>query len=442
MKRVSVLGLGYVGLPTAIIAAQYGYEVCGFDLQKEKVHLINNGTATIFEPELSNRLWNVLCNKTFKAFTDLQYADYFVIAVQTPFKKNKTADLSFVFSAADLIAKRIMKGNLIILESTVPVETTEKIATRVAEISGLIPCKDFFIAFCPERILPGKIFKEVINNNRVIGGICKKSCEFAKSFYSKFVKGFIHITDDKTAEVVKLVENSSRDLQIAFANQIASICSKVGIDTFRAIELANNHPRVNILQPGCGVGGHCIAVDPYFLIEQFPNDTDLLRMARSINELRPQTIVEEVLRKIEDVKNDGVENPRVISLGLTFKADVDDIRESPALKIVNELKRRHHGIDLVVYDHKLSSIVIRNLGLVTSRSILDGILESDIVVILVKHKEFSFIKIDAFKDKIVVDPCGLLHDIYANKAKVFFEKNIKCNCSEAQIKFLHSKIEF
>jgi UDP-N-acetyl-D-mannosaminuronic acid dehydrogenase len=433
MKKISIVGLGYIGLPTAVVAAQAGYDVFGFDVDHEKINRINTGDSTIFEPEIADRLWYVLSKGTFKAFTDLQYADCFVIAVPTPFKSDKTADLSFVFKAGEFVARRLMHGNLVILESTVPVGTTERLSLLLEEMSGLRVGVDFFVAYCPERVLPGKIFKELIDNDRVIGGICQKACELARLFYSKFVKGFLHITDDKTAEMVKLIENSSRDVQIALANQIAAMCATAGIDPFQVIDLANRHPRVKLLSPGCGVGGHCIAVDPYFLIERFPYDTALLKTAREVNETKPYQIIEKVLNKVAELKSYGVEKPNVLALGLTFKPDIDDYRESPALKIALELNKHKEDIDFFAYDHNLSKDTLVHFELEYVRDLWRSIKNADIILILVKHKEFCFIRDEMLENKVVIDPCGLMHDIYTKRAKAFLEGAVKFNCDTEKL---------
>ena len=305
MKQVVIVGLGYIGLPTSILSAQSGYEVLGFDIDENKVLKIQNGDPTIVEPEINGRLLNVLKQKTFKAASKLQQADCFVIAVPTPFKEEKVADLSHVFDAAKSVANVLRKGNLVILESTIPVGTTQKVASFLEKESGFKTGVDFFVAYCPERVLPGKIFQELVSNDRVIGGINQNSAKLAKDFYSAFVEGELYLTDDKTAEMVKLVENSSRDVQIAFANDVASMAKNVGIDPYKLIELTNKHPRVNVLKPGCGVGGHCIAVDPWFLIESFPQETKLLQTARFINDARPNEIVGQVLIESKKFKKKG-----------------------------------------------------------------------------------------------------------------------------------------
>jgi len=417
MRRISIVGLGYIGLPTAILAAQSGFEVFGFDVDHEKVKKINTENITSVEFGLNERLCSVLHKGQFKAYKDLQYADCFVITVPTPLKENKHADLSYVFSAGESIAKRLMPGNLVILESTVSVGTTEALAAQLEELSGLKVGVDFFVSHCPERVLPGKIFKELIENDRVIGGMCHKSCELSKAFYSKFVKGFLHITDEKTAEMVKLVENSCRDVQIAFANQVAAMSERVGLDPFQVIELANKHPRVKILSPSTGVGGHCVAVDPYFLIESFPENSDLLQSSRRVNNSKPMQVLDKILDKIENLKSTGVERPKVCVLGLTFKPNVDDIRESPALKIALELNRKKEFIDFYVYDPKLDEETLQKLGLICKNDLISSLKSADIIAILVKHKEFEGLQEDLFDNKIIIDPCGLIFSMNQKRAK-------------------------
>lgn len=417
MRRISVVGLGYIGLPTAILAAQADFEVFGFDIDQEKIKKINAGQMPISEPGMAEELLGVLSKGTFKAFKDLQYADCFVITVQTPIKENKHADLSYVFSAGELVAKRLMPGNLVILESTVPVGTTEILATQLEELSGLKLGVDFFVSHCPERVIPGKILKELISNDRIIGGMCHKACDLSKRFYAKFVKGFLHITDDKTAELVKLAENSCRDVQIAFANQIAAMAIQAGVNPFQVIEFANKHPRVKILAPSTGVGGHCVAVDPYFLIESFPEQSTLLQEARQINNKKPYQVLNLILEKIEYLKARGIEKPKVCVLGITFKPNVDDIRESPSLKIALELNRKKDIMDLCVFDPNISPEYMQKLGLPTKYNLLELLKNSDLIAILVKHKEFEVLQENVFNGKVVIDPCGLLYDMHMKQSK-------------------------
>jgi UDP-N-acetyl-D-mannosaminuronic acid dehydrogenase len=354
----------------------------------------------------------------FKAFPDVQYADCFILAVPTPFKENKTADLSFVYKAGEFVAKRLMKGNLVILESTVPVGTTEQLANYLEEYSGLVAGVDFFVAHCPERVLPGKIFKELEENDRIIGGMCSRACDLARNFYARFVRGFLHITDDKTAEMVKLIENSCRDVQIAFANQVAAMCGSAGIDPFHVIELANKHPRVKILSPGCGVGGHCIAVDPYFLIQTFPKDTSLLQAARRVNDHRPEQIIEKVVQRAKQFEEHHGKNAKVLTLGIAFKPNVDDIRESPALNITTKLHAYSELFDTLVYDSNISPDVFARVGIEYQRDLFDCLKQADIIVILVKHREFEFIPREMFENKIIIDACGLLYDMYVRQSHV------------------------
>ena len=422
MKHVCVVGLGYIGLPTAILAAQHGYQVLGFDVDSEKVKKINEGDPTILEPGIVQNLYQVLNNKKFYASNVLSDADCFLIAVPTPFKKEekidqiKKADLSYVFDACKKISKVLRPGNLVILESTVPVGTTAKMAKFLEQESGLKLGLDFFVAHCPERVLPGKIFQELVNNDRVIGGVCQKSGQLSKDFYSKFVKGLLYLTDDKSAEMVKLVENSSRDVQIAFANQVEAMCMQAGIDANSVIKLANRHPRVNILSPTCGVGGHCIAVDPWFLIESFPKQSQLLQTARVINNQKPLDVIDIILKKVEILKEKNVVRPKVFILGLTFKPDVDDMRESPALKIAQELKT-NKNIEIAVCEPNVEKESLFNLGFDNYKELSEGAFWADIIVILVKHTTFFALRSLTVDQKIIVDTCGLMREV--NKGDLF-----------------------
>lgn len=435
MKRISVVGMGYIGLPTAILMAQSDYEVFGFDIDFDKINKINNGQIISSELGLKDNLLGVLRKGTFKAYKDLQYADCFVIAVPTPIQENKLADLSYVFSAGEQVARRLMPGNLVILESTVPVGTTEKLAMQLEEISGLKMGTDFFVSHCPERVIPGRIFKELVENDRVIGGMCGHACELSRKFYSKFVKGCLHITDDKTAEMVKLVENSCRDVQIAFANQVAEMSENAGVDPFQVIEFANKHPRVKILSPGTGVGGHCIAVDPYFLIESFPEQTALLKAARQINNQKTYQVLDQILKHIERLRLRGIEKPKVCVLGVTFKPNVDDTRESPALKIALELNRQKDLIDLSVFDPHVPVENMNKLGISTTQSFADSVSSADLIAILVKHKEFEKIPESVFESKVLIDPCGLRYDLRIRKSKALLNGSTRIKDVLGQLGF-------
>lgn len=412
MKRIAVIGLGYIGLPTAILAAESGYSVFGYDIDPHKINALHAGKSPILEPEIQPRLSHVLTNKIFNVGTSLEFADCFIITVPTPIQKNKHADLSHVINAAHEISKKLMQGNLVIIESTIPVGTTEKITCILEEKSGLRAKKDFFVTHCPERAIPGKLFKELVENDRIIGGICQHSCDLAYKFYAKFVKGILHSTSDKSAEMVKLIENSSRDAQIAFANQVAAMCQEASLDPYHIIELANRHPRVEILSPTCGVGGHCIAIDPWFLVETFPNSTKLLQAAREINDEKPLSVIQTVQEKVEEFTHIHNKKPVVLALGLTFKPDVDDLRESPALFITHKLSLQENLI-LKVVEPNIEKNAIPSITL--TQNLNDAIAQANIVVILVKHKKFLELAEDSFSNKIVIDTCGLLFEIHKQR---------------------------
>lgn len=409
MKKVCIMGLGYIGLPTAIIAADSGYDVAGFDIDADRVHKINQGDPVIHEPEIYEKLQCALGTERLKATTIMSQADFFIVAVPTPFKENKKADLSYVYSAADKIAPVLEKGNVVILESTIPVGTTDAIACYLQEKTGLIPGKDFYVAHCPERVLPGKIFQELIENDRIIGGINQESVIAAKEFYKRFVHGQLYLTDATTAEMVKLVENSSRDAQIAFANQVASMAYSVGLNPYEVIELANKHPRVKILNPGCGVGGHCIAVDPWFLVETFPQHTQLLKAARDVNDGKPYEVINCVKSAVAEWQKTTSKRCKVAVFGATYKPNVDDLRESPALHIAQEL-RTHTEFDLLVVEphvnkNKLSAIVGDCVA-----SFTQALEEADILVFLVGHTRFKAFDHKLIEGKKIIDYCGMFYE--------------------------------
>lgn len=438
MKRVSFVGLGYIGLPTAILAAQSGYEVYGFDVNLEKIQRINLGDATIVETGIKDALLSVLHDGSFRAHSKLQQADYFVIAVPTPFKDEHQADLTYVWEAAKSVAQQLVPGNVVILESTVPVGATAKMAQMLEELSGLVAGSDFYVAHCPERVLPGRIFEELVQNDRVIGGCSQESAQKAAEFYTPFVQGQLYLTDDKSAEMVKLVENSCRDVQIAFANQVAAMCTTAGINPFEVINLANKHPRVDILQPGCGVGGHCIAVDPFFLIETFPQDTALLKAARQVNDNKPFIVMNEIREKLKRAAEMPGKTglPKVALLGLTYKPNVDDLRESPALKIAQQLVQATDLCEVMVCEPNVKSEHLGQLGFNHVMGLWQAVATADLIVILVKHKEFKQIAACDLQNKFIVDPCGLLQtaeslqtsrpvvQTYTTRATAFVEINV------------------
>lgn len=408
MIKVCVVGLGYIGLPTAIVAAEHGITVVGFDVDALRVDRINNCDPVIQEPEISEKLITAIKSKLFYAVTKIESADYFMIAVPTPFLHDKKADLSYVFSAAEKVASVLKNGDTVILESTVPVRTTEKLAGFLEQKTGMKAGKDFYVSHCPERVLPGNIFKELVNNARIIGGINPESVNKTKELYKRFVRGSLYLTDANTAEMVKLVENSSRDVSIAFANQVASMAYSVGLDPYEVIELANKHPRVNILRPGCGVGGHCIAVDPWFLVETFGPQSGLLKMAREVNDAKPYEVLAHIKKEVIAFTRTENKPCKVVVLGLTYKPDVDDLRESPALFIAEQL-RGWHDIQLSVCEPYAPVDKVKQLFAAEQIVSFDaGIEDADIIVCLVGHAQFKAL---AHKNttKKIIDYCGLLH---------------------------------
>jgi len=391
-NKVVIMGLGYIGLPTAALIAKSGIKVIGVDVNADIVETVNRGDIHIKEPDLKGLVKYVVENGNLVAKKEPEEADVFIIAVPTPFKDGYKPDLSYVIKATEMIIPYLREGSLIIIESTSPVGTTEKvnefILEKKPELSGKI-----YIAYCPERVLPGKILYELENNDRVIGGIDEKSTERAVEFYSRFVKGSLHRTSSKTAEMCKLVENAYRDVNIAFANEISMICDKVGIDVRELIELANKHPRVNILQPGVGVGGHCIAVDPWFIISEFKENSKLMRTAREVNMEKTEWVIKKIEESIREFREKYNKEPVVACLGLTYKSDVDDTRESPALKIVMSLVSK--GYNVIPVDPYVDNVEgIRVFNLRTS------IKDADIITILVNHKKFSNLKIS---NKLIIN---------------------------------------
>lgn len=410
MKKVCIMGLGYIGLPTALVAAEYGFEVVGFDIDEVRVGRINQCDPVIDEPEVYERLKPLIESKIFRATTHLEEADCFVVAVPTPFKEDKKADLSYVYRAVEQLALVLKKNNVVILESTIPVGTTVDCAQVLEQKTGMHAGKDFFVAHCPERVLPGKIFYELLYNTRIIGGINQESMNQAAVFYKRFVKGSLYLTNAATAEMVKLVENSSRDVAIAFANQVAAMAYSIGLDPFEVIELANKHPRVKLLNPSCGVGGHCIAVDPWFLVETFPEQTELLKTAREVNDKKPHQVITCVRLWIAEWKKKHGKNPTILLLGLTYKANVNDLRESPALEIAQHLSSSS-GSDYTVLlcEPHVDSATVESVAHASSVSLADGIELADIIVCLVHHAAFKKIDQSLLHNKKILDFCGLFY---------------------------------
>ena len=395
------MGLGYIGLPTAIISSQHGINVCGVDINPKVVEKTNRGELHIVEPGLQDLLKKAVDSKSLVASTTPFESDVYLIVVPTPFKAKHEPDISYVESATKTVIPFLKEGDLFIIESTSPVGTTEKMAELIfaerPELKGRI-----HIAYCPERVLPGNVIFELVNNDRVIGGIDDASADAAAEFYGKFVTGQLHKTNCRTAEMCKLVENSSRDVQIAFANELSMICEKAGINVWELISLANKHPRVNILQPGCGVGGHCIAVDPYFISSAFPNEAKIIAQARNINNYKSEWCVEKAKNAILSFQLKNCKKPQVALMGLAFKPNIDDLRESPAMKIAKRLFTEMPDVKFNIVEPNISSHP--DFDIVDFQTAFE---QSDIVVYLTAHKQFFMLPQEA-NDKLILDFCGVI----------------------------------
>lgn len=398
-QKVVTVGLGYIGLPTSALIANNGISVHGVDINQKVVDTINAGKIHIVEPSLDEAVAKAVANGFLKADTKPIEADVYLIVVPTPFKAKNEPDISFVLAATKSILPILKEGDLYIIESTSPIGTTEKmmhyIFTERPELVDKI-----HIAYCPERVLPGNVMYELVNNDRVIGGVNEVSTQKAIAFYSQFVKGELHETNARTAEMCKLVENSSRDVQIAFANELSLICAKADIDVWELIKLANKHPRVTILQPGCGVGGHCIAVDPYFIVADYPMESQIIGKAREINNYKSFWCAEQVkTAKLEFQIKEG-RKASVAIMGLAFKPNIDDLRESPAKYIAQRVMQdaqdeEYYIVEPNIVDHHVFKITNYN----------EAIEKADIIVFLVAHKEFKNLEIS--KGKVVLDFCGV-----------------------------------
>lgn len=398
MKKVVFLGLGYIGLPTAAVAAHHGYEVVGIDVNPSVVETVNQGKVHIVEPDLDRVVKEAVTHGHLRAVTQPETADAFFIVVPTPFKQNHRADMTYVESATRSVVPFLKPGDLFVIESTSPVFTTERMAELIyrlrPELKG-----EIFIAYCPERVLPGNTLYELVHNDRVIGGINPESTDKAIEFYSAFVQGKLHRTNARTAEMCKLTENSSRDSQIAFANELSIICDRAGINVWELIELANKHPRVNILQPGCGVGGHCIAVDPWFIVSDYPEQAQLIKRARETNDYKADWCANKVLDTCRAFVEKNGREPVVACMGLAFKPDIDDLRESPAKYIVSRIITESRA-DVLIVEPNIASHPSFNL---TDGN--EAYAKADIIVWLVRHTPFLSIAKDA--DKIELDFCGI-----------------------------------
>lgn len=397
---ITILGMGYIGLPTAIAFAKAGFTVKGFDVNKKVIETLRAGHIHIVEPSLQEAFEEALKSGRLIPTDKLEKSDVFIISVPTPFKKNheeKIADLSYVESASKEVATVLEENNLVILESTVPPMTTKLMTDILERESGILRDK-FMSVHCPERVLPGRILYELEHNDRIIGAERREAGEYTKVIYDAMVKeGTCYITDDITAEMCKLVENTFRDVNIAFANELSVICDKLGIDVFELIKLANKHPRVNILTPGAGVGGHCLAVDPWFIVEKFPKEANVIREARLINDFKPRFIV----NKVDEILK-GNKELTVGVLGLAYKPDIDDLRESPAMEIAEIL--RDKGYKVIACEPNVDSKEVNGFEL----HCFDGIIEKvDYLVLAQGHKEFKE-KIEVLKEKKIYDCLGLL----------------------------------
>ena len=396
---VVMVGLGYIGLPTAALIASRGLHVTGVDIHQHVVDTINKGQIHIVEPDLDGLVHHVVHKSFLKATLHPVTADVYLIAVPTPFKDNYVPDVSYVLAAVSKITPTLEKGALVILESTSPVGTTRLIEKQIykdrPELEGHI-----FIAYCPERVLPGNILYELKHNDRAIGGINKISTQKAIDFYKHFVVGTLHPTNAKTAEMVKLVENASRDNQIAFANELSIICDKADINVWDMIALANKHPRVNILNPGTGVGGHCIAVDPWFIVSEFPEESGLIKKSRETNNYKTQWVLEIIKNKALGFKVENSRDAVIACMGLAFKPDIDDLRESPALLVAKSLKEASFTtLNVEPNLHESHTIEITDTA--------QAIKSADIIVFLVSHSGFKNLELP--EDKIVLDFCGVLN---------------------------------
>lgn len=409
IKTVCVVGMGYIGLPTCAILAGHGLDVVGVDVNEMVVEKVNRGEIHIVEPDLDGLIQKVVANGRLRAFGKPQTADAFVIAVPTPMTGDHKPDVSYVHAAARSVAAALKPGDLVVLESTSPVGTTRAIAGLMAELRPDLrfpPAHgedaDVLVAYSPERVLPGKVLTELCNNDRSIGGLSRRSSQRAAELYSTFVQGDLFLTTPESAELVKLTENAFRDVNIAFANEIAAVCQSLSLNVWEVIDLANRHPRVNILQPSPGVGGHCIAIDPYFIIDAAPGDTPLIAAARHINSGRPHSVVRDIKALLDPARKQTI-----ACLGLAFKPNIDDLRESPAVEVV-ELLSRVPNLRIVAAEPNARGLPpqLEGKGILFTDA-LSAIDQADIVVLLVDHRQFNLIDPEALKDKKLVDTRGL-----------------------------------
>ncbi|WP_243292799.1 nucleotide sugar dehydrogenase [Bacillus sp. FJAT-47783] len=396
-KKICIMGLGYIGLPTAVMFANHGLKVHGVDINEKAVNLIRNKHLHIEENGLLERLTKAIDDGNFTVSTKPEVADVYIIAVPSPIKEDKTINIDYVRSATKAIVPFLQEGNLVILESTVPPRTVEDVMLPILKETGLEIGKELFVSHSPERVIPGRVFEELVNNDRIVGGINDKSSHLTKELYEVFVKGTIHLTDATTAEMVKVIENTYRDVNIAFANELAKISENIGVNVWEAIKLANYHPRVNIHLPGPGVGGHCIAVDPWFLVELQPDLAKMIHLARTINDGMPSYTV----NKVQGIfKKNGINNGRVAVLGLAFKGNIDDMRESPSIDVIHRLEEL--GIDYTAFDPHIKENQLER----QTQDLSEAVNNADLLLVLTDHNYFKELvpeEIDGIRSKFVLD---------------------------------------
>ena len=397
--KACFMGLGYIGLPTAIIAAKHGVEIVGVDINPKVVEMTNQGKLHIIEPGMEEMLQDVVKSGMLHASTTPETSDAYFIVVPTPFKGDHEPDISYVESATRMVIPFLKEGDLYVIESTSPVGTTNKMTQLIFNERPELKDK-IYIAYCPERVLPGNVIYELVHNDRVIGGMNEESTKKAQMFYGQFVQGTLHPTNSKTAEMCKLTENSSRDSQIAFANELSIICDKAGINVWELINLANKHPRVNILQPGCGVGGHCIAVDPYFITAEFPAESKMISTAREVNNYKAFWCAEKVENAMLRFEIENNRKPVVAMMGLAFKPNIDDLRESPAKYITTKVMQSCNNADFLVCEPNIEEHKVFKLT-----DYKEAYEKADIIVFLTAHDPFK--ELPWRDDKIILDFCGI-----------------------------------
>jgi UDP-N-acetyl-D-mannosaminuronic acid dehydrogenase len=409
--RLAVIGMGYIGLPTAVALATRGVDVVGVDVNTSVVAAIENGHVPLIEPDLAVGVSGAVAMGRLKATTDTPEADAYIIAVPTPFNPDHTADLSYVQSAVEQIAPKLHGGEVIVVESTSPPGTTESVSRWIADLRPdlVLPhategIPDVFVAHCPERVLPGRIMIEMLTNDRVVGGVSPRCAQKAAAIYRVFSQGEILLTDAGSAEMAKLVENAYRDVNIAFANELSLVCDSLKLDVWEVIKLANRHPRVNILTPGPGVGGHCIAVDPWFIVGVAPEQAKLIKTAREVNDYKPHYVAAQVIRSVNRFRE-----PVVACLGLTFKANIDDIRKSPAREVISLLAQELPAVDIRVADPYVLELPseLAAMNNVRLQRATDAVADADVVVMLVEHDKFKALSRNLLEGKVLFDTQGV-----------------------------------